>query len=153
MSTDLRGVFDAIPAGYGTIGLLSSDEFLPVAEPFDRALLAVTGKRVALVFAADPRGAARTSGLYLDHAQTEPAKFGVCKAPVATGRGSGGLSYDIVPGMPDMSILMYRISSTEPEIRMPELGRNLVHAEGVALIREWIEQLAPASSPSAAGGQ
>jgi uncharacterized repeat protein (TIGR03806 family) len=89
----------------------------------------------------NPRGAARTSGLYLDHAQTEPAKLGVCKAPVATGRGSGGFQYDIVPGMPDMSILMYRISSTEPEIRMPELGRNLVHAEGVALIREWIASM------------
>jgi hypothetical protein len=62
----------------------------------------------------------------------------MCKAPVATGRGSGGLTYDIVPGQPDASILVYRINSTEPEIRMPELGRNLIHAEGLALIREWI---------------
>lgn len=89
-------------------------------------------------FCHNPRGAARTSGLYLDHAETDPAKLGVCKAPVATGRGSGNLQYDIVPGQPDQSILIYRMESTEPEIRMPELGRNLVHAEGVALIREWI---------------
>lgn len=86
----------------------------------------------------NPTGAARTSGLYLDRAQTDPAKWGMCKAPVATGRGSGGLTYDIVPGQPDASILVYRINSTEPEIRMPELGRNLIHAEGLALIREWI---------------
>jgi hypothetical protein len=30
------------------------------------------------------------------------------------------------------------MSSTEPDIRMPELGRNMVHEEGVALVREWI---------------
>ena len=89
-------------------------------------------------FCHNPRGAARTSGLYLDHAETDPAKLGVCKAPVATGRGSGNLQYDIVPGQPAQSILIYRMEATEPEIRMPELGRNLVYAEGVALIREWI---------------
>ncbi len=92
-------------------------------------------------FCHNPRGAARTSGLYLDHAETDPAKLGVCKAPVATGRGSGNLQYDIVPGSPDASILIYRMESTEPEIRMPELGRNLVHAEGVALMREWISSM------------
>jgi len=87
------------------------------------------------------RGMARTSGLFLDIAQTAPAVFGVCKAPVATGRGSGGFDFDIVPGQPDKSILVYRIESTEPEIKMPEIGRNLVHAEGAALIREWITQM------------
>ena len=71
-----------------------------------------------------------------------------CKAPVATGRGSGGLQYDIVPGQPDASILVYRMISTEPEIRMPELGRNLVHDEGVALIREWITAMAGGCSGS-----
>ena len=92
-------------------------------------------------FCHNPRGAARTSGLYLDHATTDLAELGVCKAPVATGRGSGNLQYDIVPGQPDASILIYRMESTEPEIRMPELGRNLVHAEGVALMREWITSM------------
>lgn len=93
-------------------------------------------------FCHNPRGAARTSGLYLDHAETDPAKLGVCKAPVATGRGSGNLQYDIVPGDPSASILIYRMESTEPEIRMPELGRNLVHDEAVALLREWIASMA-----------
>jgi len=56
----------------------------------------------------------------------------------STGRGSGGRQYDILPGRPDASIMTYRIESTEPEIKMPELGRNLVHEEGAALIRAWI---------------
>ena len=91
-------------------------------------------------------GAARTSGLYLDLEQTDLHQLGLCKPPVAAGRGSGGRAFGIVPGRPDDSILVYRIESTEPEIRMPELGRNLVDADGVALIRAWIEQL-PGACP------
>lgn len=87
-------------------------------------------------------GAARTSGLYLDATVTDPAQLGVCKPPVAAGGGSGGRRFAIVPGAPDESILVFRIESTEPDIAMPELGRNLVDAEGVALIREWVAQLA-----------
>lgn len=86
----------------------------------------------------NPQGLARTSGLYLDHAETDLAVVGKCKPPVATGRGSGGRLYDIVPGKPDESIIMYRLESTDPEAKMPELGRNLVDEQGVALIREWI---------------
>ena len=48
------------------------------------------------------------------HAETDRAKLGVCKAPVATGRGSGGRQYDIVPGQPDASIMMFRIGRPSP---------------------------------------
>jgi uncharacterized repeat protein (TIGR03806 family) len=89
----------------------------------------------------NPDGAARTSGLDLRVAQTTPFDFGVCKPPVAAGGGSGGLPYAIVPGDPDQSILVYRLASTDPGVMMPELGRNLVHDEAVALIRQWIEEL------------
>lgn len=85
----------------------------------------------------NPRGAARTSGLDLSLTATQAA-LGICKAPVATGRGSAGRQFDIVPGKPDESIIMARLESTEPEIKMPELGRTLVDQEGVKLIREWI---------------
>jgi uncharacterized repeat protein (TIGR03806 family) len=98
-------------------------------------------------FCHNPAGNARTSGLDLDAKETDLAKLGICKAPVATGRGSGGRQFDIVPGQPDASIVVYRMESIEPEIRMPELGRNLVHAEGVALIREWITAMTGACSP------
>ncbi len=94
----------------------------------------------------NPRGAARTSGLYLDLAQTDPVDFGVCKPPVAAGRGSGGRLFGIVPGKPDESILMFRLESTEADVKMPELGRNLVDAEGVALMREWIAAM-PGACP------
>jgi uncharacterized repeat protein (TIGR03806 family) len=89
-----------------------------------------------------PTGAARNSGLDLLASQTDPVKYGVFKSPVAAGRGSGGLEYDIVPGKPDESILAFRIASTDAGIMMPELGKRLVHEEGVALVREWIKGMA-----------
>ena len=70
-----------------------------------------------------------------------PAKYGVLKIPVAAGHGSGGRSFDIVPGKPDESILLYRIESDDPGIAMPSVGKSLVPVEAAALIRAWIEQL------------
>ncbi|HKU15642.1 MAG TPA: SO2930 family diheme c-type cytochrome [Steroidobacteraceae bacterium] len=88
-----------------------------------------------------PRGAASTSGLLLHAQETDRVKLGECKIPIATGRGSGDALFDIVPGTPDQSILLHRMLSTEADVAMPELGRSLVHAEGVALIRDWIASL------------
>jgi uncharacterized repeat protein (TIGR03806 family) len=88
-----------------------------------------------------PDGPGKTSGLHLLASVTDRAKLGIGKAPVAAGKGSGGRLYSIVPGQPDQSILLYRIESTHPGIMMPELGRTLVHEEGVALVRKWITEL------------
>ena len=83
-------------------------------------------------------GPASTSGLFLAaHYPTGPAT-GVHKAPVAAGKGSGGRKYDIVPGKPDKSILYYRMESDDAAVRMPEVGRSVAHAEGLALVRAWI---------------
>lgn len=87
------------------------------------------------------RAAANTSGLLLNVSESDPVRLGLCKIPIATGRGSGTALFDIVPGAPDESILLHRMESTEPDVAMPELGRSLVHREGVALIREWIAAL------------
>lgn len=86
-------------------------------------------------------GGASTSGLLLDAQEQDSIKLGVCKIPVATGRGSGTGSFDIVPGNPEDSILLQRMQSNEPDIAMPEIGRAVVHREGVALIAAWIRSL------------
>ncbi len=88
-----------------------------------------------------PEGPARTSGLLLHWQETNATALGIMKAPVAAGRGSGGMLYDIIPGHPDKSILMYRIESLDPGEMMPELGRRMVHREGAQLVREWIQTL------------
>jgi uncharacterized repeat protein (TIGR03806 family) len=96
-----------------------------------------------------PDGPAKSSGLDLRASQRNPVSFGVNKTPVAAGHGSGGFDFDIVPGQPDRSILAFRIASTHPGVMMPELGKRLVHEEGVALIRAWIAAMpdTPAVSP------
>jgi uncharacterized repeat protein (TIGR03806 family) len=88
-----------------------------------------------------PEGRGWSTGLDLMVSQTDPALMGIYKLPTAAGRGTGGNEYDIVPGRPDESIFVYRIGSIEPDIAMPELGRRLVHTEGLALVREWIEKM------------
>ncbi len=86
----------------------------------------------------NPTGTARTSGLDLSWVQADPAKLGVWKNPVAAGHGSGGRKYDVIPGKPDESILMYRLESEDPSIMMPNVGRRLVPEKAVAMVREWI---------------
>ena len=90
----------------------------------------------------NPQGSASNSGLFLHpQAANDPVATGIYKRPVAAGRGSGGHDFAITPGDPEHSIMVHRMSSTEPGVAMPEVGRSMVHDEGVALIREWITSL------------
>lgn len=89
----------------------------------------------------NPKGAADTSGLFLDGSSSDIVSMGICKPPVAAGGGAGNLQYSIVPSEPDQSILVYRMESSEPDEMMPELGRSLIHSEGVQLIRQWISAM------------
>lgn len=89
----------------------------------------------------NPYGAADTSALLLDGSHRNLTELGVCKPPVAAGGGAGSLRYGIVPGDSDASILIYRMDSREPDEMMPELGRTLIHSEGLALLKQWIDGL------------
>ena len=86
------------------------------------------------------KGPANTSGLFLDVYERNASHLGVNKSPVAAGRGAGDLQFDIVPGQPQNSILVFRMKTNDPAIAMPEIGREQVHKEGVALIEEWIRK-------------
>jgi uncharacterized repeat protein (TIGR03806 family) len=79
------------------------------------------------------------TGLDLMASQTDSSLLGVYKTPTAAGGGTGGFYYDIVPGKPEESIMLHRVQSTEPDVAMPELGRSMVHEEGVELVRQWIK--------------
>ncbi|MGJ3232142.1 MAG: SO2930 family diheme c-type cytochrome [Oceanicaulis sp.] len=87
-------------------------------------------------------GQADTSGLYLEPWEPVSANFGVCKPPIAAGRGTGNRLYGIVPGDADASIFVHRMESDRPDIMMPELGRAVAHEEGVALVAAWIDAMA-----------
>ena len=89
----------------------------------------------------NPDGPADTSGLDLSLGASLNRTAGICKPPVAVGRGSGNRPYDIFPGKPEQSILLYRMKHDDPAIMMPELGRAMSHEEAVVLIRDWIAAL------------
>lgn len=88
-----------------------------------------------------PGGQAGYTGVDFRWTQTDIAQRGLCKAPNSAGE-VGGLRYDLVPGHPEESILIYRLESTAPKVSMPALGRDVVHVEGVKVLRDWIAAMA-----------
>jgi uncharacterized repeat protein (TIGR03806 family) len=96
-------------------------------------------------------GWASESALLLSWAFTDPsadpANWGTCKVPTSAGGATCGLTYDVVPGAPDESIMVCRVGSEENEVRMPPLATKLVHDEGLELVRAWIESLPGGACP------
>ncbi|GAA4644313.1 hypothetical protein GCM10023115_22730 [Pontixanthobacter gangjinensis] len=88
-----------------------------------------------------PGATASNSGLDLRWEQDDLQAIGVGKRPVAAGRGSGELLFDIVPGKPDQSILAHRMRSDEIGVAMPELGKSTVDKDGVNVIERWIAEM------------
>jgi len=79
-----------------------------------------------------------TTQLFLNHDNTDPGHLGVCKRPGSAGMGTGGFTFDIVPGNPEMSILYFRAHTTMVGSMMPLLGRSLRHERGGELLHAWI---------------
>ena len=90
-----------------------------------------------------PTGAGSTSGLFLEYFRPFGFDVGECKPPVAAGGGTGGRDFVIVPGDADASIMSFRVNSDENDVRMPEIGRSIIHAEGVLLTDAWINAMEP----------
>lgn len=92
----------------------------------------------------NPRGVqGQTSQLFLNYDNEDAFRLGFCKRPGSAGEGNGGLTYDIVPGNPDESILIFRTETEEVGAMMPLLGRSLAHDRGVELLRAWVAALPP----------
>ncbi|AMO58806.1 hypothetical protein [Endozoicomonas montiporae] len=89
------------------------------------------------------KGAGNTSGLFLTLDTPYDTSLGLCKRPIAAGRGSGNHHVAIKPGSGGESILLYRMNGKDPAVMMPELGRSLIHTEGVDLVRRWINDMTP----------
>jgi len=89
----------------------------------------------------NPAGKANTSALFLQIGQAAGINSGLCKPPIAAGRGTGGTLFDIVPGQPEKSLLVDRMNSTKAAVKMPEIAKTMVHSEGVSLVSEWIRTL------------
>tara|TARA_B100001964_G_scaffold40374_1_gene44239 strand:- start:108 stop:584 length:477 start_codon:yes stop_codon:yes gene_type:complete len=82
-------------------------------------------------------GTANANGLYINwDFEGGIIHTGIFKIP--TNYSAAQLQYDIVPGNPDESILLYRMTQTEAPDVMPQIGRSINHNEGIEIIREYI---------------
>lgn len=130
----------------GLIGTLPSADKIPALAQWDDPTSGDLNRRARSYLDANcahchsRKGPASTSGLFLDVSEKDRAHLGVNKSPIAAGRGAGDLQFDIVPGQPHKSILVFRMKTNDPAIAMPEIGREQVDREGVALIEEWIRK-------------
>ena len=84
-----------------------------------------------------------SSQLFLNHDNTDEFHLGVCKKPGSAGKGGEGRTYDIVPGDPEASILVYRTETEELGAIMPLIGRSLPHDPGLDVLRAWIAAMPP----------
>lgn len=136
---DELGVFDEEPG--------SPEELDRLPDPKDESLSIETRARAYLegncAHCHNPTGGASNSGLFVQYEQEDRRKLGVCKQPVAVGGGGGGRTYDIKPGFPEESIMVFRMKSNDPEIKMPELPLRTVDEFGVEVVSEWIAQMEP----------
>ena len=69
--------------------------------------------------------------------------MGVCVATSDTQDFPAGISKVVAPAKIEKSMMYYRINTTSESFRMPLLGRTIIHEEGVALIKDWINSLEP----------
>lgn len=68
----------------------------------------------------------------------DPENLGVCVEPETQFIPNSNI---IKPNNIDLSILYYRINTTDESFRMPLFGRTMKHEEGVRLVEEWIASL------------
>lgn len=131
-----QGMFAAQPADQATLAAFP--------DPFGDADLDLRARAYLhgnCAHCHQPGGGAGKSGLVFLADETDLAKVGVCKVPAAAGPGTGGHPHDIVPGKPDESIIIFRMNSLDPEIKMPELPNRVIDEQGLRLIRDWISAM------------
>lgn len=87
-----------------------------------------------------PGGYADFFDLKLEFKETiNRTNMGVCVTPNHIIPGVEGRL--VKPGNLAQSLLYYRVTTNDPNYRMPFLGRTIIHDEGVALIAQWINSL------------
>ena len=70
-----------------------------------------------------------------------PVNLGVCVEPEDPLPDEPQLTYIVAASNTYRSMLLHRISSTDEAVRMPLLGRSVVHEEAVQLFTDWINSL------------
>ncbi|MFZ1688492.1 MAG: hypothetical protein WAU70_13765 [Flavobacteriales bacterium] len=72
---------------------------------------------------------------------SDPVNLGICVPP--EDQLMPDLTHIVARGSTQNSMLYYRISSTNETVRMPLLGRTVLHTEAVQLFNDWITAMSP----------
>lgn len=67
---------------------------------------------------------------------SDPQNLGLCVEPDEI--LDPAMNFIIAPSNISRSLMHFRLSATDENVRMPLLGRTLVHDEGVAILEQWI---------------
>jgi len=71
----------------------------------------------------------------------DPVNLGICVTPDAPFLPQH--THIVSRGSPARSLLRYRMASSNPAERMPQIGTSITHTEALSLITTWIESLTP----------
>jgi uncharacterized repeat protein (TIGR03806 family) len=71
----------------------------------------------------------------------DPVNLGVCVAPDEPLQPHH--THIVARGSAERSVLHYRMAATNETVRMPLLGRTVVHEEALELIQQWISAMDP----------
>lgn len=71
------------------------------------------------------------------------ANMGVCVSTQDMQNFPPALSKIVSPGNINRSMMYYRLNTDNENYRMPLHGRTIIHEEGISLIEQWINSLAP----------
>ncbi|WP_188362389.1 hypothetical protein [Flavobacterium orientale] len=72
---------------------------------------------------------------------SNPVNMGICVPPDENINDI--MSFIVTPNNIERSVLHFRMNTTDEALRMPIVGRSVIHKEGVELIEQWIETLNP----------
>ena len=92
-----------------------------------------------------PSGMASNTNMHVEWTRlysTNAGDFGTCEKPISFGGNDASADYIIEPGDASKSVMVFRMNTTDGGDRMPPLGRELIHTEGVELISAWINGMA-----------
>ncbi|HMJ90088.1 MAG TPA: hypothetical protein VK530_09740, partial [Candidatus Acidoferrum sp.] len=79
---------------------------------------------------------------------TPKARTGLVNGPLADNLGDPA-NRVVAPHSSERSVLLQRLASTDPRLRMPPIASSVVDEEGVALVTEWINSLRARHQPLA----
>ena len=77
---------------------------------------------------------------------TDLSQQSIIDGPLNNTLGIAG-ARTVVPGSLAQSMMHIRVGSLDPAIKMPPLGKNVVDADALAVIAEWINSLEPLAAP------